>query len=64
MKQTYCNTPDDCTWLLKTKLGNRPELAFFKSFILYGNEDCPERVDLYESDEPLITDTPHTLTFL
>jgi hypothetical protein len=34
-----------------------------KSYIIYGNEDAPERVDLYATAEPLVTDAPHTVIF-
>ena len=62
MKQIFLNTPEDCQWLRDTVLGGRG--VMFESFVLYGNEDCPEKVDLYPMAEPLVTDEPHTIRFL
>ena len=59
----FLNTPDDCQWLRDTCLGGRTDLAF-KSFVLYGNEDAPTKVELYVDGEPLVTDEPHTINFL
>ena len=62
MIHTFLNTQEDCDWLKSTHLKNRPELEF-KSFVLYGNEDAPEKVELYFSNDPLYTDGFHTVTF-
>jgi hypothetical protein len=59
----FLNTRDDCQWLLNTHLGGRTDLMF-DSFVLYGNEDCPTKVELYADREPLITEEPHTINFL
>ena len=59
----FLNTPEDCQWLRKTCLGGRTDYKF-ESFVLYGNEDSPTKVDLYADAEPLVTDEPHTITFL
>lgn len=63
MKQVFLNAPEDCQWLVKTHLGNRTDLKF-GSFILYGNEDAPDSVDLFADTDPLVTDEPHRITFL
>lgn len=63
MKTIFLNSPDDCDWLRKTVLGGRTDYKF-ESFVLYGNEDNPNKVDLYITAEPLITDEPHTINFL
>ncbi len=63
MRTIFLNTPEDCQWLRDTCLGGRTDWKF-ESFILYGNEDAPEKVDLYPMAEPLITDEPHTIVFI
>lgn len=63
MKHTFLNTVEDCNWLKNTHLGGRNDLVF-ESFVLYGNEDCPTKVELYVDQDPLYIDTPHTITFL
>ena len=59
----FLNTPEDCQWLCDTHLGGRTDLKF-GAFTLYGNEDSPTKVELYADSEPLVTDEPHTITFL
>ena len=49
------NEPEDVQWLLHAHLKGM-NVAPFRSFILVGNEDCPESVFLYEDSDPLITD--------
>jgi hypothetical protein len=62
MKQQLLNEPEDCQWLKETHLKNKnyPE---FKSFVLYGNEDAPEKLELYFNFEPEITDVPAVVIF-
>lgn len=57
MRQQFLDYPDDCAWLRDTHLRglDPPE---FGSFILYGNEDCPDKAELYTSKIPTIFDTP------
>jgi hypothetical protein len=64
MNQTFLNTKSDMEWLFSTHLANRFEFKHFHSAILYGNEDCPEKVDLFFREEPLVSDEPHTITFI
>ncbi len=51
----FLNAPDDVQWLKETHLQGiaHPDFA---SFILYGNEDCPEKVYLYANAEPNYSD--------
>jgi len=63
MNHQFLNTPEDCQWLRATHLGGRTDYKF-EAFVLYGNEDCPDKVDLYFTADPLITDEPHTINFL
>lgn len=64
MRQTILNTPEDVQWLEDTHLSSRyydgPRLAF-ASAVVCGNEDCPERIDLYVTAEPLVSDVPLSL---
>jgi hypothetical protein len=48
---TFLNDPEDVEWLLSTHLKGQT-LAPFASFVLYGNEDAPTRLDLYVSEDP------------
>ena len=51
MKTTFMNSPEDILWLNSTHLkGRNPPL--FRSFILYGNEDSPERLELFSRTDP------------
>jgi hypothetical protein len=61
--QVFLNAPEDCQWLIETHLGGRTDLKF-GAFVLHGNEDCPDKVDLYADANPLHTDEPHTINFL
>jgi hypothetical protein len=63
MKQTYCNTPEDCDWLRDTHLkqsnwNNELVIPDFKSFCMFGNEDCPQEILIYREEHPTISDIP------
>jgi len=47
----FLNHPDDISWLNETHLRDFPPLEF-EAFVLSGNEDCPDRLDLYKSAHP------------
>jgi hypothetical protein len=51
------DTPEDIQWLRETHGDIRmsPEV---QSAILYGNEDCPDLVELFASPFPSVTDSP------
>jgi hypothetical protein len=55
LKQTFLSTPEDCQWLRDTHLKGKtfPE---FNSFILFGNEDSPERIGLFYYKQPMVSD--------
>ena len=57
MKSTFLQATDDLTWLKETHLQGRGTPAFGAAMI-YGNEDCPHRIELFEQAEPLVTDRP------
>lgn len=54
MQARFFNEPEDCDWL-RHVLPSTKDVTF-KSFMLYGNEDCPIAADLFESDDPLFYD--------
>jgi hypothetical protein len=57
--QTFINSSDDISWLKENHLQDL-EYENFNSAIIYGNEDSPEKIELFEKLEPLHTDTPTT----
>lgn len=59
----FLNTADDCQWLRDTALNGCPGMPDFQSFTLYGNEDSPDTVELYESADPLYTDRFFRVSF-
>ena len=59
MREQFLNAKADCQWLRDTHLtGAAKHNIRFRSFILYGNEDAPEKIDLYESKDPDYRDLP------
>jgi len=66
-KETILNTPEDMRWLWETHLKKFPNVRFgkfeFKSASIFGNEDCPSKIELYRKLEPLYTTKP-SITFL
>lgn len=62
MKQTFLNAPEDCQWLRETHLkpsnwNNELIIPDFKSFCLFGNEDCPREILLYQNEHPTVNET-------
>jgi hypothetical protein len=57
MGPSLLNEPNDIQWLRDVHLTgySTPD---FKSFVLHGQEDCPERIELYADRDPLVTDAP------
>ncbi len=51
----FFSHPSDCLWLTSTHLKAVAHPPF-KSFVLVGNEDCPEAVYLYPDNDPLVSD--------
>lgn len=62
MRVQFLNGTEDVQWLKDTHLKGR-QYPSFGSFVIVGNEDCPQRVDLYASREPEVDDDAHTITF-
>ena len=48
----------DCQWLRETHLAKVADLPEFHSFMIFGNEDCPERLELYAARMPFVSDAP------
>lgn len=55
-RQTAINTADDMRWLREVHLPRLP--AKYKSAIIVGNEDYPDRIEVYERRDPVVTDVP------
>jgi hypothetical protein len=55
MRMKLLNSVEDIAWLETTHLKNYKEVhGRFNSFVLFGNEDWPDRVELYKRKEPTI----------
>ena len=51
--QTFLNKTEDMDWLWSTHLKPFNTLQLdFKSVMLYGNEDCPTRIELFTAKMP------------
>jgi hypothetical protein len=49
---------DDMPWLFSTHLKAYPQYRYAKSAVLTGNEDSPNKIELYDKLDPLVTDKP------
>ena len=61
MTQTFINATEDMRWLLQTHLkehANAPAVWKAKSAMLHGNEDCPQKIELYAKAEPRYDSKP------
>jgi hypothetical protein len=54
----FYDDKDSCQWLRDTHLRSVQGVPLFQSFTLNGNEDCPHRIALYSSAEPLFYTAP------
>jgi hypothetical protein len=66
-RHQFLNEPAECAWLRQTVIKDIALPApwhTFKSFVLYGNEDSPNAVDLYLSRDPLYRDDFFTLDLI
>ena len=53
MKCEFSNKEADIQWLKDTHLkGKYIYFPEFASFVIYGNEDCPDRIELYKDFDP------------
>lgn len=51
----FINTHEDMTWLREA---HKVAHVTAESAVMFGNEDSPDRIDLYESSDPRFTDQP------
>jgi len=51
MKNEFLNSLEDIGWLCSTHLKGKNS-PVFNSFILSGNEDCPDKVELFKKQDP------------
>jgi hypothetical protein len=56
MRKQLLTDNEDLAWLLDVHI--KQDVPVFRAAIIHGNEDCPERIELFEANEPLITDEP------
>lgn len=57
MKVQMISGAADMGWLRDTHMQG-VDIAWAGSAVLHGNEDCPQKIELYDAVEPLVTDTP------
>lgn len=58
MNVELLDTPEDVKWLFETFLKGVTQPNWVRSFLLYGNEDAPAVVALYDRKAPLVSDAP------
>ena len=63
METIFLNNPSDCEWLRSTHLKTHAPVDF-QSFVIYGNEDAPDKIELFASADPLNTDQCLTINFI
>ena len=51
--EKFLNSSEDCAWLREVHLPPAPD---FQSFLMWGNEDCPQMVKLYKGKDPNFKD--------
>ena len=60
--EIFLNTSDDMRWLWETHLKDFPLIRMGKfelrSAMIFGNEDCPSRIELFRQEYPLYTTKP------
>lgn len=63
-RSQFINKADDCIWLRETHLkpanmdGPFADHTKIKSFIIFGNEDCPNKIVIYNVESPTLQDKP------
>ena len=55
-RTSMIDTDEDMKWLRDVHLPKLP--ATYKSAIIHGNEDYPDRIEVYAKRAPLVTDEP------
>lgn len=54
MKETFINTPEDMQWLRDVHFPKLP--LKYKSAVIFGNEDSPSQIQLFEDADPSLSD--------
>lgn len=54
----FINDRDDVQWLCEVHLAHLKDLPNFRSFVIEGNEDAPDRVMLFADVCPTVFDSP------
>jgi hypothetical protein len=57
-RELFLNEEADVLWLRSTHVKHLDALPMFESFILFGNEDAPAKVELYAKRLPEYNDQP------
>ncbi len=59
-RHTFIHGSADMQWLFSThaKFVPLPYQSRIRSAVIYGNEDCPERIDLHWAEFPLANSMP------
>jgi hypothetical protein len=63
-RETYLDDSEAREWILNTHAKAMPDgfkdlvRRCTSAFILYGNEDCPERIDFYATNSPMNGEEP------
>ena len=57
MPTIFLNESEDCKWLREVHLKGK-KFPRFRSFVLEGSEDCPDKITLYGRKNPDYTDEP------
>ena len=63
-RETFLDTGDDLAWALDVHCralsdNERAELRRYpRALILYGNEDCPEQIDIFSTSCPMNGEEP------
>jgi hypothetical protein len=59
----FINDPHSIQWLKEVHLKDLENIPPFRSFVLYGNEDAPTRVELFTLEDPFINDVRTVVKF-
>lgn len=60
----FINSLDDMDWLFQVHLHSMGlNRRYYQSAIIFGNEDCPEGIHLYQQAAPSVKDVPLKITF-
>ena len=64
MQERYFDDAESREWVLDThakELTDKQKAlirACVSAFVLYGNEDCPDRIEFYSTNSPMYDDEP------